>query len=33
LYIFILTIDQELLTHELMCRIIGCDYSLGLKKI
>jgi hypothetical protein len=28
---FILTTDQELWTHELMCCIIGCDHSLDLK--
>jgi uncharacterized membrane protein YeiB len=27
---FILTTDQELWTHELMCRIMSYDYSLGL---
>jgi hypothetical protein len=30
---FILTIDQELWAHELMCCIMGCDNSLGLKEI
>jgi hypothetical protein len=29
---FILIRDQELCTHELMCRIMGCDHSLGLKE-
>jgi hypothetical protein len=29
---FILTTNQELLTYELMCRIMGCDHSLGLKE-
>jgi hypothetical protein len=29
---FILTTDQELWTRELMCRIMGCDHSLGIKE-
>jgi hypothetical protein len=29
---FILTTEQELWVHELMYRIMGCDYSLGLKE-
>jgi hypothetical protein len=29
---FILTTDHELWAHELMCRIIGYDHSLGLKE-
>jgi hypothetical protein len=29
---FILTTDQELWSHELMCRIMVCDHSLGLKE-
>jgi hypothetical protein len=28
---FILTIDQELWTRELICRIMGCDHFMGLK--
>jgi hypothetical protein len=32
LHMFILTIDQELWTPELMCLIMGCDHFLGLKK-
>jgi hypothetical protein len=29
---FIFTTDQKLWTHELMCYIMGCDYSLCLKE-
>jgi hypothetical protein len=29
---FILTTDQELCTCELMCHIMGCGHSLGLKE-
>jgi hypothetical protein len=29
---FILTIDQELWTQVLMCRIMSCDYSLDFKE-
>jgi hypothetical protein len=29
---FILTTDQELWIRELMCHIIGCNYSPGLKE-
>jgi hypothetical protein len=29
---FILTTDQELWECELMCRIMSCDHSLGLKE-
>jgi hypothetical protein len=29
---FILTTGQELCARELMCRIMGCDHSLGLKE-
>jgi hypothetical protein len=29
---FILTIDQELWIRELMCRIMSCVHSLGLKE-
>jgi hypothetical protein len=32
LVVFILTTDQELWARELICRIIGCDHSLGLKE-
>jgi hypothetical protein len=28
----LLTTDQELWTHKLMCRIICCDHSLDLKE-
>jgi hypothetical protein len=30
---FIFTIDQELYTHELMDRIMGCNHSVGQKDI
>jgi hypothetical protein len=29
---FILTTNQELRAHKLMCRIIGYEHSLGLKE-
>jgi hypothetical protein len=29
---FILTIDEELCARELMCHIMGCNYSLSLKE-
>jgi hypothetical protein len=29
---FIFIIDQELCAHELMDRIMDCDYSLGRKE-
>jgi hypothetical protein len=29
---FIVTTDKELWAHELMCHIMGCDHSLGLKE-
>jgi hypothetical protein len=29
---FILTTDKELCARELMCRIMGCDYSLSFKE-
>jgi hypothetical protein len=32
LVVFILTTDQELWARELICRIMGCDHSLGLKE-
>jgi hypothetical protein len=32
MHFFILTIDQELWTCKLMCHIMGCDHSLGLKQ-
>jgi hypothetical protein len=32
MHFFILTIDQELWACKLMCHIMGCDHSLGLKQ-